>query len=881
MTYKNIIYLRNTNKVFLLVLVLLLVMFINNFAQKYNPMANPRALVHKNEVRFTVLTPRVIRMEWSKDNHFEDHATLTFVNRNLPVPKFKVEESNGYLNIITTYLSLSYKLNSGRFTDKNLIIKFNMDGVEKVWKPGLKDSLNLLGTARTLDDYNGDRDRHTGKKLKLSPGIISRSGWAFIDDSKRPVFDNSKWQWVQPRKYLVNQDYYFFGYGYKFKRAMKDFVAIAGRIPIPPKFAFGYWWSRYWEYTDSEFRELINEFRIHDVPIDVLVVDMDWHITTKPFWYKCGKRLKDPSGQKYGWTGFTWNKNYFPYPKNFLDYTKYEGLKVALNLHPASGIQPHETVYSKMARAVGIDPTTKKYVPFNITNKKFAENFMSIVLRPLEKQGVDFWWIDWQQWGKTKIPGVNPTFYLNYVFTSDMYLHRKVRPLLFGRYGGLGNHRYQIGFSGDASISWTSLNYEPYFTTTAANVGYGYWSHDIGGHTKGIDTPEMYTRWIQFGAFSPILRTHATKNKNIERRIWAYPLKYFYPMRKAILLRYSLIPYIYTAAKYAFDTGISICHPMYYDHPKSKNAYKFSDEYMLGNDMIVNPVTHPMETNRLFTMQSTWLPKGKWIEWFSGKILNGGKIINRPFMINEIPVYVKAGAIIPMQPKMKNTHAKPVDPLILKIFPGESGKTNIYNDAGNNDDYWDGKFTFTKVKFNHPSKNSVEVIINPIKGKFPGMLTHRKYELRLPLTLPPIKVMVNSKRLKFNQYGKSNCWKYDGDKMQSIIITQEFNTNTKVNVELEFPNINSEYLSGIPGKLNRLKKFMVFLAGNPWDKSKLSNDIVVRAGQLGLRLNIDPQNAKSKVDNFYKNWKRILKMVADYSGKNNGYKYYLELLKEN
>jgi len=152
-------------------------------------------------------------------------------------------------------------------------------------------------------------------------------------------------------------------------------------------------------------------------------------------------------------------------------------MEVCLNLHPASGIQPHEDQYEDMAKAMGIDPATKKYVPFDIVHKKFAKNFMKYVLHPMENDGVDFWWLDWQQWSTTTIPGVNPTFYLNYVFFSDMERRNKKRPLIFHRYGGLGNHRYQIGFSGDTLSTWDSLAFLPYFTATAANVGFGYWSH--------------------------------------------------------------------------------------------------------------------------------------------------------------------------------------------------------------------------------------------------------------------------------------------------------------------------------------------------------------------------------------------------------------------
>ncbi|MCK5087486.1 MAG: hypothetical protein KAQ90_08195, partial [Melioribacteraceae bacterium] len=633
--------------------IFFLLIFLSNFliAQKNNPVANPDAIVISENVRFTVLTDGLIRMEWTEDGAFEDHASLVFVNRNLPVPEFTKQEENGWLNIKTEKLTLKYKLHSGKFTDDNLHIEFNIDGVEKVWKPGLENKGNLFGTIRTLDGFDGEIMQWSTKKpIELDPGILSRDGWVIVDDSEKPIFDNSEWPWVLPRSEKKQQDLYFFCYGYDYKNALKDFIKTAGRIALPPKYAFGIWWSRYWEYTDMELRELVDEFESHDVPLDVLVVDMDWHITTKPEWYKDGEKIKDQAGEGIGWTGFTWNKNYFPDPKKFLKWTNEKGLKVCMNLHPASGIQPHEEKYPEMAETMGIDPKSKKYVPFDIVNKDFANNFMKNILHPMEKDGVDFWWLDWQQWSTTNIPGVNPTFYLNYVFFSDMERRNDKRPLIFHRFGGLGNHRYQIGFSGDSFINWKSLNYQPYFTATASNVGFGFWSHDIGGHMRGESFPELYTRWIQFGAFSPILRTHCTKSNytaGIERRIWGYPLEYFYAMREAFHLRKALLPYIYSAAREAFDTGISICRPMYYDNPKTEEAYMFKNQYMFGNDILAAPITKPIGEDSLFVIQKIWLPAGNWIELFSGTILNGGGVIQRAFTLDEIPLYVKEGSIIP------------------------------------------------------------------------------------------------------------------------------------------------------------------------------------------------------------------------------------------
>jgi len=568
-----------------------------------NPVADPKAVITIGKARFTVLTPELIRMEWAADGKFEDHASFVFLNRRLPVPKFeKSLTSDGQkLTITTSTLTLTYaSAADGRFTPENLTIQLTVDGKPVVWHPGLADPDNLQGTTRTLDGALGSQT-----KEPIEPGLISRSGWALVDDSMRPLFDSadfsfregekSPWPWVVERpageRPGAYQDWYFFGYGHDYRKALGDYVRVAGRIPLPPRFAFGAWWSRYWDYSDQELDELVRGFHENDVPLDVFVIDMGWHIS-KDQLLAAGET--DQSGHDLGWTGYTWNKMLFPDPDDFLARLHAEGLKTTLNLHPASGVQPWEAAYPAMAKAMGIDPASRKYVPFDITDKKYATNYMNLLHHPLERQGIDFWWLDWQQEQRTIIPGVMPTWWLSYVHFTDQQREGK-RPLLFHRWGGMGNHRYQIGFSGDTISVWDSLAFQPWFTATAANVGYAYWSHDIGGHMPGAVEPELYTRWVQFGAFSPILRTHTTKNPETERRVWAYPEPYSSILRATFQLRYALEPYLYTEARRTYDTGVAFFRPLYYDWPQEDAAYTSKGEYIFGDQMLVAPVTAPAD----------------------------------------------------------------------------------------------------------------------------------------------------------------------------------------------------------------------------------------------------------------------------------------------
>ena len=822
-----------------------------------NPVADPQAVVTVGHARFTVLTPQLIRMEWAADGKFEDHASFVFLNRKLPVPEFEqaVTKHGKKLVLKTDALMLTYTPTAdGRLTGEDLNVELTVDGKPVVWHPGLTDTENLQGTTRTLDGATGDKTREP-----IEPGLVSRAGWAVVDDSKRPLFDSadfsfaqgekSPWPWVMERPSGDRQDLYFFGYGHDYRKALGDYVKVAGRIPLPPRFAFGAWWSRYWDYTDQEIDEIVKGFKENDVPLDVFVIDMGWHISREQLQ---AQGLEDHSGHGLGWSGYTWNKTLFPDPALFLDKLHAEGLKTSLNLHPASGVQPWEDAYPAMAKAMGIDPATKQYVPFDITDKKYATNYMNLLHHPLEKQGIDFWWLDWQQEQHTKVAGVMPTWWLNYVHFTDQQREGK-RPLLFHRWGGLGNHRYQIGFSGDTVSVWDSLAFQPWFTATAANVGYAYWSHDIGGHMPGAVEPELYTRWVQFGAFSPILRTHTTKNPESERRIWAYPEPYSTILRDTFQMRYALQPYLYTEARRTYDTGIAFLRPLYYDWPAQDAAYTHKGEYIFGEQMIAAPVTAPADKATGLATEKVWIPAGEWIEMQTGKHLTGPAEVERSFSIEQTPVYVKAGAIVPMQPPMHYTGEKPVDPLILNVWPlaaGASSTYSVYEDSGAAVEYQKGVFTRTPVKATQAG-DTLTVEIEPVQGSYPGMLTQRGYELRLPADWPPAEVKVNGVAVPHAGPTGKGGWSFEGNTLTTIIPVPSGSVASKVTVEVR----RADGMTARRGELDGFAGAMARLRGAYDAMQHLTpvaepTDELVQAMQTGYRIGYHPETAADEIAHF-------------------------------
>lgn len=800
--------------------------------ESWQPRANPESVVVVGNARFTMLTPRMIRLEYSDTGAFEDRASLAFVNRALPAPEFSKSTADGKLLIQTEYLKLTYAEKGGRFSDKNLSIEFKLDDKPVVWRPGIADTGNLRGTTRTLDSISG--------ACPLEPGLLSRDGWVLVDDAPRIVFDDSEWPWAAPRKDPKAIDWYFLGYGRNYRTALLDYTRVAGRIPLPPRFVFGAWWSRYWAYTDAELRQLVTDFQKNDVPLDVLVIDMDWHLD--------------------GWTGYSWNPKYFPDPDGFLKWVHAQGLRATLNLHPADGVGKHEKAFPEVAKAMGLDPTKVDAVPFDCIDRKYVDAYFKFLHHPLEKQGIDFWWIDWQQGKQTKLAGLDPLVWLNYLHFTDMQRNpenKGKRPLIFSRWGGLGNHRYQIGFSGDTYCDWQSLAFQPYFTSTAGNVGYAYWSHDIGGHQPGKVDPELYVRWIQWGALSPALRTHTTKNAEAERRIWAFPSEFFSAAREAYQLRYALIPYIYTSARKCFDSAEPLCRPLYYHWPDSEESYNHPGEYMLGDDLLCAPVVAPRNGETGLAQSRVWVPPGQWVHWSTGQAFAGPREITLLTPLNETPILVRDGAIIPEQPKMRVSNEKPVDPLILNVFGGTSGTTLAYEDDGETEGYQRGEAAWTPVQ---SGRNAAMRFVNigPVQGEFPSMLKQRAFEVRIRDEWVPPRVLVNGTLIARNDKQDGPGWWYDADSMSVVIRTPpcDVKKRTEIAVEVGPPRTTYAYFQqGLRGYVRQL----VSLAAELGDKTPPS---VRRAVEFRTVAANDRANAEAMAGEISEGLPTVLSELA-------------------
>lgn len=806
-----------------------------------------------DNVRFTVITDASIRMEYAPDGKFVNDKSQVAVVRDYPEVPYKVKNGN-WIEITTPKVKLRYRKGSGKFTADNMSISGVKGAFQFTWKPGIEQKSNLKGTYRTLDgcigEYHGPLSDN--KKIEMEDGILARDGWTLIDDSESYLFDGSEdWDWVKERNSADGaQDWYFMAYGKDYRKALSDFSVFSGKVPLPPRYTFGYWWSRYWTYSDQELRDLIDKMEAYNIPLDVLVVDMDWHYI---------------DGKRGAWTGFSWNKALFPQPDKFLNYLQSKDLKITLNLHPASGIMPFEVAYPQIAADMGLDPAEKKEIPWYGSDKTFMKSVFSNVLTPMEKEGVDFWWLDWQQYlNDLKLKDLSNTWWINYVFFSQQDKFTDKRPMLYHRWGGLGNHRYQIGFSGDAYVTWESLDFQPYFNSTASNVLYGFWSHDIGGHmfasekeagASAIDhiDPEMYVRWMQFGEYSPVLRTHSSKHKNLAKEPWVFKSDILDILTDIINNRYRMAPYIYTLAREAHDTSVSMCRPMYYDYPEAEEAYSFRNQYMFGDRMMIAPVTAPGKDG--YATPKVWLPEGKWYEAHSGELLDGGKVIERELALDEYPVYVKAGSVLPFHKgRLRNLRDNNA-PVELTVYPGDAGAFTMYEDGGDNKNY-ENECAWTDFASAFAG-DTLSVNISPRRGSYAGMEPTRDYSIRVLCSDIPQSVLVA---------GREASYSYDPKELSLIIDLPAHDCSQAKEVKIVYPAGRKNLAAGSLGRMKRVVKAMRDFKDER-DVNRVFDDTLASLGSVFVTIGYDPSSVADVVDEFENTYARLPEVLSQFGDK--------------
>lgn len=690
--------------------------------------------------RFTVITEGVIRMEYAENRSFVDDPTLFAVRKNFFDADFF--EENGTLTVKTKKFTLKYTDN-GPFTAENLTCRIHTGGVDKIWHYGDSLSNNLFGTLVTLDGVNGERP--------LPDGIISRDGFYVFDDSAKPVIFEG---WIKNRSEDSVTDIYLFAYGKDYKSALRDLSSVSGEFELPRRCIFGSWYSRWWKYTADEFITIADEYEKNDFPLDIMVMDMDWH------YQDWGRNEGEPlalygyghCGQNLGWTGYTWNKTVIPDPPALISKLKSRGIKTVLNDHPADGLRDHDDGYSEFIEELSANGYTeevpdipslisereKKNMDRNVKNFRFnagssvyMDAFFEHALSRIEKDGAEFWWLDWQQDyiypTVNKIKDLPHLPWLNHLY----YEHSKngnKRGASFSRWGGIGDHKHPAYFSGDAVSSWETLAFEIKMTATAANAGCFWWSHDIGGFVDYVEggQAENYVRWVQFGAVSASLRLHMNGVEGFDRRPWTWGEPYCSAMREAFHLRSKLFPYIYSSAYTSYKKSLPFIRPLYYESPECNEAYEHPYTYFLGEHMIASPVVAPMDGDTAVTR--LWLPEGEWVDIFTGKRYKSGNVEIENGLFS-FPLFVKVGVPFVTRPYCSRMTTEPYGELNIDIYTGESaeGISSLYEDDGESEEFKLGKCRITRMRYF--SKNGEHLLSLVPQGIFDGAIENRDLKI--------------------------------------------------------------------------------------------------------------------------------------------------------
>jgi alpha-glucosidase (family GH31 glycosyl hydrolase) len=335
--------------------------------------------------------------------------------------------------------------------------------------------------------------------------------------------------------------------------------------------------------------------------------------------------------------------------------------------------------------------------------------------------------------------------------------------MILSRFADLGSHRYPVGFSGDSIISWESLAFQPYFTSTASNIGYCWWSHDIGGHMMGFYNEELQIRWVQFGVFSPIMRLHSSASVFNHKEPWNYTIETETIMKDYMRLRHRMIPYLYSMNYRTYSKGVPLIIPMYYEHPEEVAAYHCANEYYFGSEMIVLPVTTPVDEDAKVAKVNFWFPEDIYIDFFTGLIYQGKRRMNVYRHKNNMPVFMKAGAILPLAIEGEFINDTS-NPKIIEIYvaAGADGTFSMYEDDGISMNYEKGHYAITRMVLDY--KKESEFIIKQSEGDTSVIPADRKYKLRMKGFQNP-----GSIRMICNASEKELEYQYDNFKNEIII----------------------------------------------------------------------------------------------------------------
>ena len=606
---------------------------------------NEKCVFTGNKYRIEVLSERLIRIEYSETGKFVDLASNLVICRNFERPMFEHKEDEAFIYINTKYINFRYLKNT-KFSEKSLSATINYS--KKEWFYTQKEVKNYGGTTVSLDN--------TTKLPNLEKGLFNPDMYLILDDSNTLLFDEGS---NVLKRETNSKDIYIFAYSNDFNLVLHDYFTLTGYPSFIPRYALGTWWSRDIPYQDEHIISLMNKFRMNGIPISVFLFDNDWSI-----------KLKDYSTT----SGFSFNTRLIKDPNRLISILHQMGVYVGVKINPKDGIFSHETYFPEARKYIQLNK--KGYIDFNPFDARFMDLFLKLFLHPLENMGIDLFWNDYDV-----LENRNSLFILNDYIKKDMERSGK-RSIILGRNANFAPHRYPVLYSGHNEISFDVLKFLPYFNLTASNIGVSIWSHDVAGSVGGIENKEFYIRSVEFSVFSPFVRFNTESGTYYKREPWRWDIVTNNIVTYYLRLRNQLIPYLYTEMYYYHKDGIPLIKPFYYDYPFAYDDPTYINQYFLGSSMLISPIVKLSDPLINRTIQRFFIPEGIWYDFKTGKKFVGNKKYVSFYKIEDYPVFVPSGSIIPLagiNDLMSNKSPKELE---IHIFPGKSNSYNLYEDDG-------------------------------------------------------------------------------------------------------------------------------------------------------------------------------------------------------
>ncbi len=762
-------------------------------------------IVVDGRARFQVITPSVIRMEYAADGRFENRPTMTVPRTSAAVPRYTSTVVGGWRVIRTDRVVLRWRRGSGSFDAAGLRLRFLHRGqpTEVRPVPGARHRY-LGGWTRALDLSSGP--------VPLNNGVLTREGWYVLDDTKTALLTSQAPGFaVRPTRAGAYQDWYAFAYGQDLARALSDLRALTGRSPMLPRSAFGVWFSKYVAYSDADLKALVARFEAEGIPLDTVSLDTDYKSINNEQGAAVATLAVGQPGKAFSWNGWDWNRDLFPDPDGFVAWAKRRGLNLIANIHPS--INSNDPKFAQTTRTAGelpedlqcrhlqADPTGVCHV-FDWTDPRHITAYFDLH-RTFADTGLEAFWLDWccEGEGAVDAPGLSPDTWINHLYAryqerrgqrwpafsriGASYANDGVygdRGVGAGLTGALAEHRNTIQFTGDTCATWEMLAFEAELTAAEAAIGLPYVSHDIGSFNgtaspagcnavaaalAGAPMPdELYVRWLQFGTFQPLDRLHSNHGKRLP---WEYSGATRAAATEALRLRGALVPYTYTAARRAVDTGLPIAGPLYLRWPGYAEAHRHPSQFTFGRDLVVAPVTAPAKTPGGSARVDLWVPPGDWVEYATGRRLHGPARVQEKAALDRIPVLVRAGAVVPTQPPGRRTTNAPARSLVLTAFPGRAGSGALYDDAGTGFGYQRGQSARTAFTQRRAGRVTT-LVIGRARGTFPGALARRTWDLRVKAVRAPRKVTLNGRSLGRARTSGGPGWRYDAKRRELRVV---------------------------------------------------------------------------------------------------------------